>query len=341
MNRAATLRAADAAVQSQSRRRCAARDEASGFQELDAALPNGGWQSGTIVELMPAEIGIGELRLLMPALARITHSDRHVALVSPPYIPFAPALSNHGVRLERLLVIRAEKNMDMLWAMEQTLRCNSFGAVVGWPESIRDRDVRRPQLAAEAGRSTGFLYRSPAAAREASPAAMRLQVAGESAGNTDRRFEMPWGTWRFFGHGELPVIGGRNLLRGTVTDKDLPHLVVPFIPLPCHAGQGQGGDFPVDLPITPAAVEDRLRSSLAHSLTASGQPLPMLWLCISLPQLPLEALHPEKSESPVVITACEGSTRWILCCNAAAERANLQTPMNYTVALGFILASKC
>ena len=59
----------------------------------------------------------------------------------------------------------------------------------------------------------------------------------------------------------------------------------------------------------------------------------MLWLCISLPQLPLEALHPEESESPIVITACEGSTRWILCCNAAAERANLQTPMNYTVAL--------
>ena len=44
-----------------------------------------------------------------------------------------------------------EKNTDTLWALEQTLRCKSFGAVVAWPESIRDRDVRRLQLAAEAG----------------------------------------------------------------------------------------------------------------------------------------------------------------------------------------------
>ena len=156
--------------------------EATGFVELDNALPNGGWQSGTIVELMPTEIGIGELRLLMPALARITQSERHVALVSPPYIPFAPALNNHGIRLERLLIIRAEKNLDTLWAIEQTLRCKSFAAVVGWPESLRDRDVRRLQLAAETGRSTGFVYRSPVALREASPAAMRLRLQADPQG---------------------------------------------------------------------------------------------------------------------------------------------------------------
>lgn len=150
--------------------------ESTGFDELDAVLPNNGWQSGTVVELMPAATGIGELRLLMPALARMTSKDRHVALVSPPYIPFAPALNNHGVRLERLLIVRAEKNVDTLWAMEQALRCSSFGAVVGWPASIRDRDVRRLQLAAEAGRSTGFVYRPAQAAHEASPAAMRMKL---------------------------------------------------------------------------------------------------------------------------------------------------------------------
>src|SRR6187431_2574698 len=83
--------------------------EATGFAQLDAVLPHGGWQSGTIVELMPEETGIGELRLLMPALAQMTQKDRHIALISPPYIPFAPALAHHGVRLDRLLIIRAEK----------------------------------------------------------------------------------------------------------------------------------------------------------------------------------------------------------------------------------------
>lgn len=153
--------------------------EASGFPELDAALPGGGWQSGTIVELMPEETGIGELRLLMPALARLTQADRYVAMISPPYIPFAPALSQHAIRLERLLVIRAHSTEDILWAFEQTLRCRSFGAVLAWPASVKDREVRRLQLAAEAGRSTGFLYRPPAAALEASPAALRLQLRAQ------------------------------------------------------------------------------------------------------------------------------------------------------------------
>lgn len=150
--------------------------EPSGSPELDAALPGGGWQSGTIVELMPTQTGIGELRLLMPALARITCSNRYVALISPPYIPFAPALAQHGVKLERLLVIQAQKPADILWAFEQTLRCKSFAAAVAWPLTIKDREVRRLQLAAEAGRSTGFLYRPTAAARESSPAALRLRL---------------------------------------------------------------------------------------------------------------------------------------------------------------------
>jgi hypothetical protein len=150
--------------------------EASGWTELDEVLPGGGWQTGTVVELMPAATGIGELRLLLPALARITGAGRHITLIAPPYIPFAPALSQHGVRLERVLVIHAQQAEDILWAAEQSLRCRSFGAVLVWPTTIRDREIRRLQLAAEAGGCTGFLYRSVDAAREPSPAALRLKL---------------------------------------------------------------------------------------------------------------------------------------------------------------------
>jgi cell division inhibitor SulA/protein ImuA len=159
--------------------------EPSTVPQLDAVLPGGGWQSGTIVELLPAETGSGELRLLMPAVARITRTERYVALVSPPYIPFAAALSQQGVRLERLLIIRTQQPKDTLWAIEQTLRCKSFGAVLAWPQQIKDRDVRRLQLAAEAGSSVGFIYRSPAASREASPAAVRLKLQARPDGSMD------------------------------------------------------------------------------------------------------------------------------------------------------------
>lgn len=157
------------------------RIEPSG-SALDAILPGGGWQAGTIVELMPVSDGIGELRLLMPTLAQITQSERHVAMIAPPYIPFAPALLQHGLRLEHFWIIRAQTATDILWSAEQTLRCKSFGAVLTWPISIRDREVRRLQLAAEAGNSIGFVYRPPAAAMESSPAAVRLRLQGATDG---------------------------------------------------------------------------------------------------------------------------------------------------------------
>jgi hypothetical protein len=157
------------------------RIEPSG-SALDAVLPGGGWQAGTVVELMPVTEGIGELRLLMPALAKITQSERHVAMIAPPYIPFAPALLRHGLRLEHFWIIRAHSAADVLWSAEQTLRCKSFGAVLAWPPAIRDREVRRLQLAAEAGNSIGFVYRSPSAMREPSPAAVRLRLQTDAAG---------------------------------------------------------------------------------------------------------------------------------------------------------------
>ena len=156
--------------------------ESTGLPELDAALPGAGWRSGTIVEVMPTQTGIGELRLLMPALARLTNAERHVALIAPPFVPYAPAFQQHGVRLERLWIIRAQRAEDILWTFEQTLRCRSFGAVLAWPANVRDRDIRRVQLAAEAGRSTGFMYRPPGAARESSPAAVRLRLRSNDAG---------------------------------------------------------------------------------------------------------------------------------------------------------------
>jgi len=59
----------------------------------------------------------------------------------------------------------------------------------------------------------------------------------------------------------------------------------------------------------------------------------MLWLCISLPLLPLEALRTDIGDAATVVTATERSARWVICCNPAAERAHLKPAMNYTVAL--------
>jgi len=148
----------------------------SGFAELDAHLPGGGWPSGAIAELMSDAIGIGELGLLMPALSSLARAGRYIAWIAPPYLPYAPALAQRGLPLERVLLIRTQTLQQSLWATEQALRCPAIGAVLSWPAYIVDKNVRRLQLAAETGGSLGFIYRPPEAADESSPAALRLRL---------------------------------------------------------------------------------------------------------------------------------------------------------------------
>jgi cell division inhibitor SulA/protein ImuA len=148
----------------------------SGFPELDASLPGGGWPIGAIAELMSDAIGIGELSLLVPVLSRLARAGRYIAWIAPPYLPYAPALAQRGLPLERMLLIHTRSLQESLWAAEQALRCPAVGAVLGWPAYIIDKNVRRLQLAAEAGGSLGILYRPPEAARESSPAALRLRL---------------------------------------------------------------------------------------------------------------------------------------------------------------------
>ena len=154
----------------------------SGFAELDANLPGGGWPVGAIAELMPEAMGIGELSLLLPALSRLACAGRYIAWIAPPYLPYAPALAQGGLPLKRLLIIQTRNAQESLWAAEQTLRCPAFGAVLSWPSAIADKNVRRLQLAAEAGGSLGILYRPTEAAREQSPAALRLRLQPPAKG---------------------------------------------------------------------------------------------------------------------------------------------------------------
>ncbi len=148
----------------------------TGFAPLDAELPGGGWPSGVLTEILADEEGIGELRILLPALARLTAAGRRVAWLAPPHVPYAPALAAAGVDLCQLAVVRAPGRRDALWAAEQALRTASCSALLAWFRDARYAELRRLALAAETSRAFVALFRPLAAASESSPAALRLAL---------------------------------------------------------------------------------------------------------------------------------------------------------------------
>lgn len=149
---------------------------ATGYAELDAQLPGQGWPTGAITEIYADRAGVGEVELVMPAAARLTQAGRWLTLVAPLHVPYAPALSVHGVRLERLLLVQARGVDENLWACEQALRASCSGAVLLWQDHMHERALRRLQLAAESGSTALFLFRSARVA-PATPAALRLHVS--------------------------------------------------------------------------------------------------------------------------------------------------------------------
>ena len=148
----------------------------SGHANLDSHLPGKGWPLGALSELISANPGLGEFRLLFPVLARLGTQGQWVILVDPPWIPYPAALHGHGLLLERLLLVRTRGGRESLWACEQALRNGRGGAVLAWPEQIGFARLRRLQMAAESSAKLAFLFRPECASQESSPAALRLQL---------------------------------------------------------------------------------------------------------------------------------------------------------------------
>src|SRR5690606_14127060 len=121
-----------------------------GLVALDALLPGGGWPLAALSEIVYPIPGDGELQLAMPLLARLTQARRPVALIAPPYDPYAPALQRQGLVLNQLVVVETFRTVDALWAAEDLLRAHA-GAVLLWQDRIETGAQRRLQLAAENG----------------------------------------------------------------------------------------------------------------------------------------------------------------------------------------------
>jgi protein ImuA len=161
----------------------------TGFPALDASLPGQGWPEAVLTELLADRTGIGELSLLLPALASLSRR-RGVMLIAPPFVPYAPALVEAGVDLARLLVISSCGQRDALACGELALRSGACGAVLLWEngmtdairQSIAPLALRRLHLAADRGRAMAVLFRAARQAVQPSPAALRILLRHEADG---------------------------------------------------------------------------------------------------------------------------------------------------------------
>lgn len=72
---------------------------------------------------------------------------------------FPPALKLFGIPPEKIIFIHLKKEKEILWAMEEALKCESLTAVIGELRELNFTASRRLQLAVEKSQVTGFILR--------------------------------------------------------------------------------------------------------------------------------------------------------------------------------------
>ncbi|RZJ07426.1 MAG: translesion DNA synthesis-associated protein ImuA [Rubrivivax sp.] len=164
----------------------------SGFAALDAELPGGGWPRQAATELLTAQFGVLEWRLLVhglrdwwgaqalpaPSAGRrqrtAAPSLRSLLLVNPPHTPHLPGLQALGLPPSALVWVSVATPAEALWATEQAIK--SRVAVLAWLAEARPEQIRRLQVSALGSDAPVFLVRPERVSQQSSAAPLRLIV---------------------------------------------------------------------------------------------------------------------------------------------------------------------
>lgn len=133
-----------------------------GLGPIEAAFPNAVFPTGTIHEFLNAapEQAAANGGFISGILNNLMQQGGACLWISRCRTLFPPSLKVFGVEPDRLIFIDLKRERDVLWAMEEALKCKGLAAVIGELGEINFTQTRRLQLVAEQSRVTGFVLRS-------------------------------------------------------------------------------------------------------------------------------------------------------------------------------------
>src|SRR5687767_10370847 len=132
-----------------------------GLELLKDAFPNGSFPLGAVHEFLSTQLeDIAPTSGFIAGLLSSLIKSKGIALwISSSRTLFPPALKSFGLSPDRFIFLDLKKERDVLWAMEEALKCGALAAVVGEVREISFTASRRLQLAVEQSRVTGFVLR--------------------------------------------------------------------------------------------------------------------------------------------------------------------------------------
>ncbi len=130
-----------------------------GFRPIELAFPNATFPIGCTHEFLGAsEEDIASTNgFVAVLLSKLMQFQGAAVWISSSRTLFPTALKGFGINPDKIIFVDLKKEKDVLYAVEESLKCNRLTTVVGEIKQISFKESRRLQLAAEQSRVTGLL----------------------------------------------------------------------------------------------------------------------------------------------------------------------------------------
>jgi protein ImuA len=132
-----------------------------GLGPIKYAFPNAAFPLGAMHEFLYAspEDAAATGGFVSGILSSLMRAGGATIWISPAVTIFPPALASFGIAPHKVIFITLQKEKEVLWAMEEALKCEGLAAVVGEMTELNFTASRRLQLVVEHSRVTGFILR--------------------------------------------------------------------------------------------------------------------------------------------------------------------------------------
>lgn len=155
-----------------------------GLDEIDRALPGGGIASGALHELAGSPELADDASATIFLAAILARMEGSIFWCLQWRDLFAPALHHVGLNADRVIHVEAGSDKNVLLAMEECLRHEGVGGVVGEVRKYSTTASKRLALAAEGSGVTAFVFRRGCAANiiaEGTAAVTRWRISAAAS----------------------------------------------------------------------------------------------------------------------------------------------------------------
>lgn len=143
---------------------CSEQNLQAGFLgALESAFPNNQFPAGAVHELIsytPEQVAASSAFIGLLLHHLMGASGGRSIWVSTRRTIYPPALKLLDIEPDAIIFIEVANERDLLWAIEESLKCEALTAVVADCRELSFTQSRRLQLAVETSHVTGFIHRN-------------------------------------------------------------------------------------------------------------------------------------------------------------------------------------